>query len=119
MSTFRRAVPCITAVAALLLVGGTHIIGQAAAVAENRRSLAVRGAASTLPSAMERVNTMLHIGELDIAALQDDTMIPGRVHERLTQMFKGVPVFGGQVARQMDGRSTITLSGRVYDGVDL
>src|SRR4051812_28225745 len=117
MSTFRRAVPSITVIAALLLVGGTHITGQSAAVAENGRSLAVRGSASTLPSAMARVNTMLHTGELDIATVQEDTMIPGRAHERLKQVFKGVPVFGGQVARQMDGRSTVSVSGRVYDGV--
>jgi thermolysin len=68
---------------------------------------------------MARVNTMLRVGELDIATLQDDTMIPGRAHERLKQVFKGVPVFGGQVARQMDGRAIVSVSGRLYDGIDL
>ena len=67
---------------------------------------------------MTRVNSMLHAGERDIASLQDDTMLPGRAHERLKQMFKGLPVFGGQVARQLDGRSTVSVSGRLYEAVD-
>jgi bacillolysin len=119
MSTFRRVVPCISVVAAVLLIGGSHVTGQSASIEENGRSLAVMGAASTLPGAMTRVNTMLRIGELDIASRQDDTMISGRVHERLKQVFKGIPVFGGQVARQMDGRAILTVSGRLYEGVGL
>jgi bacillolysin len=119
MSTFRRVVPCIAVVAAVLLIGGSHVTGQSASITENGRSLAVMGAASTLPEAMARVNTMLRVGELDIASRHDDTMISGRVHERLKQVFKGVPVFGGQVARQMDGRAIVTVSGRLYEGVDL
>jgi thermolysin len=119
MSTFRRVVPCLSVVAAVLLIGGSHVTGQSASIAENGRSLAVMGATSTLPGAMARVDAMLRIGELDIASRQDDTMISGRVHERLNQVFKGVPVFGGQVARQMDGRAIVTVSGRIYEGIDL
>ena len=119
MSTFRRAVPCISVVGAVLLIGGSHVTGQSAAIAENGRSVAVMGAASTLPGAMARVNAMLRIGELDIASRHDDTMILGRVHERLNQVFNGVPVFGGQVSRQMDGRANVTVSGRLYEGVGL
>src|SRR4051812_14244842 len=40
-------------------------------------------------------------------------------HERLKQMYKGVPVFGSEVVRQMDGRTVISLSGRLYDNVTL
>src|SRR2546421_631136 len=105
MPTFRRAVPCVSIAAAVLLIGGSHVTGQSASIEEHGRSLAVMGAASTLPGAMARVDAMLRIGELDIASRQDDTMMPGRVHERLKQVFKGLPVFGGQVARQMDGRA--------------
>jgi Zn-dependent metalloprotease len=119
MSTVRSVVPCAAIVAALLLAGGSHVTGQSAAFPVNGRSLAVSGAASTLGEAMARVNAMLRIGELDIATVQEDTMIPGRAHERLKQMFMGVPVFGGQVARQMDGRATISVSGRLYEGIDL
>jgi uncharacterized membrane protein YkoI len=119
MSTVRRVVPCTAVVAAVLLAGGSHVTGQSAPATENGRSNAVRGAASTLPAAMGRVDTMLRIGELDIASVQDDTMMSGRAHERLKQVFKGVPVFGGQVARQMDGRAVVSVSGRLYEGVDL
>jgi bacillolysin len=119
MSTFRRAVSCISVVAAVVLIGGSHVTGQSPSIAEHGRSLAVMGADATLAAAMARVNAMLRIGELDIASRQDDTMIPGRVHERLNQVFKGVPVFGGQVARQMDGRAIVTVSGRLYEGVGI
>ena len=119
MSTVGRVVPCAAGIAALLLVGGAHVTGQSAPATENGRSRAVNGAAATLASAMARVNTMMRAGELDIASVQDDTMIPGRAHERLKQVFKGVPVFGGQVARQMDGRSLVSVSGRLYDGIDV
>jgi bacillolysin len=62
---------------------------------------------------------MLNAGELDIAVLQEDTMFPGRVHERLGQVYDGLPVFGAQVIRQMDGRSIISVTGRLYEGLEI
>ena len=39
-------------------------------------------------------------------------MIPGRAIERLGQFYEGLPVFGGQVVRQMDGRAVVSVTGR-------
>jgi bacillolysin len=62
---------------------------------------------------------MLRVGTLDVGAIQQDTMIAGRVHERLNQMYEGLPVFGGQVVRQLSGRSIVSISGRLYEGLSL
>jgi bacillolysin len=66
-----------------------------------------------------RVDTMLHEGALDIAGVQNDTMIPGRVHQRLDQRYQGLPVFGGQLVRQMAGGSVLSISGRVFEKVSV
>ena len=38
-------------------------------------------------------------------------MLPGRVHERYDQEYRGVPVFGGGVARQLDAGQTVSVFG--------
>lgn len=114
-----NAVICCAVVAAALSFGSSRLVGQAPVSLESGRSFAVTGAGLTLSTAAARVDAMLRIGQLDIVRIQDDTMMPGRVHERLGQFYRGVPVFGGQVVRQMDGRSMISLTGRLYEGLDL
>ena len=118
MSRFDKVIPC-AAVAAVLFLSGSRLTGQAPAASENGRSFALAGADDTLPDALSRVDTMLRNGNLDLADLRGDTMIPGRAHERLGQLHDGLPVFGAQVVRQMDGRSVISITGRLYEGVQI
>jgi Zn-dependent metalloprotease len=119
MPGFDKILPCSAIVASALFLSGPELTGQSASFPENGRSFALNAAAATLPAALARVETMLRAGHLDIASIQEDTMIAGRAHERLKQMYEGLPVFGGQTVRQMDGRSILSVSGRLYDGVDL
>jgi len=56
---------------------------------------------------------------LRVRRTTDDTLLPGRVHERLEQFYQGVRVFGGDVARQMDHGLTVSIFGTIYDGIDL
>ena len=118
MIVCHNVIPCAV-VAAILILGSSRLTGQSPVPADPGRSFALAGAQETLPRALARVDDMLVAGELDITLLQDDTMIPGRVHERLGQMYDGLPVFGAQVLRQMDGRSAISISGRLYEGIDV
>ena len=118
MSAFDKLIPC-AAVAAALLLSGSRLTGQASPWLENGRSFGLAGADDTLPEALSRVDTMLRAGNLDIASLQEDTMFPGRAHERLGQWYEGLPVFGAQVVRQMDGRSVISVTGRLYEGLQI
>ncbi len=119
MSRLNHAVFCASMLAAALLFRSAQLTGQSAPSPDTGRSFAVHAEGATLPAGLARMDAMLRVGELDIASTQDDTMMPGRVHERLKQMYKGVPVFGGQLVRQMDGRSIISLSGRLYEAITL
>jgi len=105
--------------AALLVLTGAPLTGQAPLLVENGRPFSIAAADSSLPDALSRIDGMLSVGELDIAAFQEDTMIPGRMHERLGQFHEGLPVFGAQAVRQMDGRSVISISGRLFEGLTI
>jgi bacillolysin len=118
MSGFQKIVPC-AAMAAVLFLGTSRLTGQSAVTPDTGRSFALAGFEDTLPQALDQVDAMLSAGQLDIAVQQEDTMIPGRVHERLAQVYQGLPVFDSQVVRQMDGRSAISITGRLYEGLDL
>ena len=115
MSRFDTFVPYALAAAGLFFAG-SNLTGQAPL--ENGRPFALAAAQEALPAALDRVDAMLSIGHLDIAAVQEDTMIGGRAVERLGQFYSGIPVFGGQVVRQLDGRSVVSVTGRLYDAID-
>ena len=118
MSRVDRIVLCAGA-ATVLFLGSSRLSGQIAPFPEDGRSFALAASAETLPDALDRVDTMLSAGNLDIASLQEDTMMAGRVHERLGQFHGGLPVFGAQIVRQMDGRSVVSVTGRLYEGLDI
>jgi thermolysin len=46
-------------------------------------------------------------------------MLPGRTHERLAQMHRGVPVFGAEVVRQSDAAGTLSVFGTLYEDIDV
>ena len=83
---------------------------------------AVRVAADT-PRALRdwdsRLVRLERAGELRARKTEPDTMIPGRLHERLDRYYKGVPVFGADVARQVRNGETLSLYGGIYPGIDL
>lgn len=79
----------------------------------------VSASGATLPAWASRVEDMLRDGTLDVAAIQADTMIGGRVHERLAQRHEGLPVFGGELIRQMNGPTVLSVFGRIFENVSL
>jgi bacillolysin len=81
------------------------------------RSIAASG--DTLAGGEAEVLSMLRLGQLDIARVQEDTMMPGRSHERLEQRHEGLPVFGGQLVRQMDQGRMVSVFGQLYENVSL
>lgn len=67
-----------------------------------------------------RLERLLSSRDLVPRLTRDDTMIPGRRHERLAQLHRGVPVFGGELARQSDeAGATHTVFGSFYEGIEL
>src|SRR5258706_8951412 len=119
MNRLDTVMSCVATSAAVLVLTGPRLTGQSPAQAENGRSFAIHAAGAALPTELARVDGMLGTGALDIASSQEDTMIRGRVHERLKQMHEGLPVFGSELVRQMDGRSIVSLSGRLYENITI
>ena len=105
----RRALLCACAVVAIPVVAAA---GELAARVE-------ASSGERLREWSRRVDQLIASGELAVRLTRDDTMIPGRRHERLTQLHRGVPVFGGELARQSDASGTLTVFGTFYEGIDV
>ncbi len=80
-------------------------------------SIGVSASGSALAAWADRVDTMLAAGQLDLGVAQEDTQVAGREHERLPQIWNGLPVFGGQLIRQVEGRRLVSISGRLFENV--
>jgi thermolysin len=65
------------------------------------------------------VDRMKRDDSLRVRRTVDDTALAGRVHERLDQFYRGVRVYGGDIARQTDRGLTISIFGTLYEGIDL
>jgi bacillolysin len=90
------------------------------AIVAGERPLRVSAAAgAALAEWSARVDGLLASRQLVARQTREDTMIPGRVHERLAQYHLGVPVFGGELARQSDAAGTLTVFGTLYEGIDV
>lgn len=63
------------------------------------------------------IDAMMRDGELRVRQVREDTLVPGRVHERLDQYYRGVRVFGADLARQSDGSQIVSVFGKVYSDV--
>ena len=65
------------------------------------------------------IDRMLRQGDLRVRKVQQDTQIPGRTHERLDQVYRGVRVFGGDLTRQIDRGVTVSIFGGLYHGIEI
>jgi bacillolysin len=86
------------------------------------RSLTVAATSDALNQLREwdrRIDQMTRSGELRLRESRDDRLVPGRRHERFDQFHRGVPVWGGDVARQTDHGLTVSLFGTVYEGLSI
>ncbi len=61
-----------------------------------------------------RIERMLRAGELRIRESREDPLVDGRTHERADQYYKGVRVFGADVARQLENGVLISVFGTIY-----
>ena len=66
-----------------------------------------------------RIDAMLRAGELRVRRTHEDTLLPARQHVRMTQLYRGVPVYGGQLVRQTEGERTVSVFGTLYEGIDI
>jgi Zn-dependent metalloprotease len=57
--------------------------------------------------------------DLVLTSLANDPLLPDRYHEHFKQVFRGIPVYGGGVSRQVQSGATVSLIGVVYTDIDL
>ena len=113
-----RALAATLTVACALAVCGTPqpILGQ---VVESGRGRTVIRTQSTAERRAwtSRIDAMLRSGDLRLRHTREDPMLPDRTHERADQYYRGVRVFGGDVARQLRGGATESVFGTIYEGI--
>ncbi|HEX6323845.1 MAG TPA: M4 family metallopeptidase [Vicinamibacterales bacterium] len=67
-----------------------------------------------------RVTADVRSGDLRRRSVREDTLVPGRSHERFDQFFRGVRVYGADLALQRSAAGqTISIFGTLYDGIDV
>ena len=64
-----------------------------------------------------RLERMVRTGELRVRQRREDRLIEGRIHERADQYYRGVRVFGGDIARQFQGGQLLSVFGTIYSGI--
>jgi thermolysin len=65
-----------------------------------------------------RIDRLVRTGELRVRQRRDDALVEGRVHERADQYYRGVRVFGADVARQFDNGQLVSVFGTLYLEID-
>src|SRR5262245_7197474 len=66
-----------------------------------------------------RIEAMTRGGELRSRSVTEDTLVPGRVHERFDQYYRGIRIWGGDLARQSERGVSISVFGTLYEGLSL
>ncbi len=95
----------------------------AVAAAPGELAPGVNRFAATGPDALRawdaQIDRLQRDGDLVLVAREADTVIAGRVHERLRQFHQGVPVFGASVSRQARDGAVVSLFGTLHAGIDV
>jgi hypothetical protein len=66
-----------------------------------------------------RIQRMVKTRELVLRESVPDALVQGRVNERYTQMYRGVPVFGGDLSRQVEAGRAVSLFGTLYGNITI
>jgi bacillolysin len=67
----------------------------------------------------QRIDGLRRDGELRLRMTRDDTLMSGRTHERYDQYYRGVRVFGADVARQLNRGQLVSLFGNLYEDISV
>lgn len=67
----------------------------------------------------QKIGALFARGDLRVRDTREDTMLAGRTHTRFEQLYRGVPVWGGEIVRQEDAAGTLSVFGALFEGMDL
>lgn len=66
-----------------------------------------------------RITRMARRGELRAREITTDAFVANRRLHRYEQLYKGVPVFGGEMTRVVEGTAAVAAYGTLYEGIDI
>jgi bacillolysin len=66
-----------------------------------------------------RLQQMSDAGQLRLARTREDTLLPGRRHQRFSQLESGVPVWGGELVVQTGPDGVLSVLGTLYEQIGL
>ncbi len=124
--TFRVATASATAlIGAIWIVTWRPVAGQAPtpqriAVAESPLTPGVSSASAlaALRAEAQEVDARVAAGDLRSRSREADPLVNGRMHERLAQYYRGVPVFGADTTRQVNTfGQTVSVFGVYYPDI--
>jgi Zn-dependent metalloprotease len=97
------------------------VAAASSARAEDPHAVRVRASsASQVEAAQGPIEGLMRAGDLRPRLVQEDTLMPGRRHQRLSQSYKGVPVWGAEVVRQIDAQGRVaSIFGTYHAGIAL
>lgn len=96
---------------------GRQIIASASSL---RRGFSSTAAVVELRAWNQVVDDWWHTGEIARVSVAPDPLVSGRTHEQFQQMHLGVPIWSGDLRRQLNGfGQTESIFGTYYPGVEL
>ena len=118
-----RSIPArasILGTCGVVAVAALWLIPAAAQQRQPQGRLAISAQSTTqIRNAAPIVDGMRRNGDLRLRTTRDDLQVRGRTHERFDQYYRGVRVFGADVAQQLNGGQIVSLYGNVYDDITL
>lgn len=109
----RRQLPLVSLLAVVAIAAPVR--------AEGPGAVRVRASSATdVEAAQGPIESLLRSGDLRPRVVQEDTLMPGRRHQRLAQSYQGIPVWGAEVVRQLDGQGrVVSIFGGYHSGIAL
>jgi thermolysin len=115
-----RAAWAYARAAAVVCVGVALCLAPTAAQQPQRGLIAIKpDGLSDVRDWGQRVDSLRRAGDLRVRQVRDDLMLAGRSHERLDQYYRGVRVFGADVARQLNRGQVVSVFGNLYEDIDI
>ncbi len=65
------------------------------------------------------IQSLIRTGELRTSRIDTNTMLAGHTHERLTQHYRGIPIYGSGVNREIVDGIAVSLSGTVHHDITI
>ena len=90
------------------------------AAAQPRPTTIVASEPSTIRAWDSGIDSMLRTGNLEVRRVDADTLVSGRTHTRMRQLYRGVPVVGAELTRQTDDiGATVSIYGTTYPDINI